>query len=187
MDFKWFTFNAYHNGSTIQMAVKLYCLENSGKKMTCPCSVKMQSYFFFSIFDPQLVESMDNEALGWNWENAVSVFVSELFYLVCFLGTVSKNKTSRENPASCIKSCAKLSFSFLSGSLLCSPLNYSRRCLLDMFCFGFPVSSHEHGMKESPQPKHIWEIVLFQTHPPESLQSRVYRAVCRIWLLCVSG
>lgn len=77
---------------------------------------------------------MDNEALGWNWENAVSVFVSGLFYLVCFLGTVSKKKKkSREDPASCIKSCAKLSFSSLSGNLLCSPLNYSRHCLLDIF------------------------------------------------------
>lgn len=46
------------------MVVILYYLENNGKKITCLCSVKMQSHFFFSIFDPQLVESMDNEALG---------------------------------------------------------------------------------------------------------------------------
>lgn len=39
---------------------------------------------------------MDNEALGWNWENAISVFVSGLFYLVCFLGTVSKKKKNQE-------------------------------------------------------------------------------------------
>lgn len=126
---------------------------------------KCSHILFFSIFDPQLVESMDNEPRVWNWENAVSVFVSGLFYLVCFLGTLSNTKHQEKIlPKSGIKSFAKLSFSSLSGNLICSPcspLNYSRQCLLDIFCFGFPVSSHEHWMKGSPESKHIWEIVLY--------------------------